>query len=94
MVKLSLISLAFLIFSNISVSSPYPSHWWKAVEDKNAPSWEILPQEGKKGQTVILSKRNDLGLLSNFAPTPIKYKGKIYASLEYFFLFQLSGYHI
>ncbi len=34
---------------------------------------------------MILSKRNkDLGLLSNFAPTPFKFHGKQYASLEGF----------
>jgi predicted NAD-dependent protein-ADP-ribosyltransferase YbiA (DUF1768 family) len=33
---------------------------------------------------VILSKRNELGLLSNFAPTPFTFRGKRYASLEGF----------
>jgi hypothetical protein len=33
---------------------------------------------------VILSKRNELGLLSNFAPTPFEFRGKRYASLEGF----------
>ena len=33
---------------------------------------------------VILSKRNELGLLSNFAATPFTFKGKRYASLEGF----------
>ena len=30
--------------------------------------WEILPQVAKSGE-VILSKRNELGILSNFAAT-------------------------
>jgi len=33
---------------------------------------------------VILSKRNELGLLSNFAATPFEFRGKRYASLEGF----------
>jgi len=33
---------------------------------------------------VILSKRNELGILSNFAATPFFYRGKRYASLEGF----------
>jgi hypothetical protein len=49
--------------------SRYPAHWWVAVSKDGAPSWEILPQEAGPGE-VILSKRHELGLLSNFAPTP------------------------
>lgn len=50
---------------------------------KGAPAWEILPQEAGPGE-VILSKRNELGLLSNFAATPFIFHGKRYASLEGF----------
>ena len=50
---------------------------------EGAPSWEILPQEAGLGE-VILSKRNELGLLSNFAATPFVFHGKRYASLEGF----------
>lgn len=50
---------------------------------EGAPSWEILPQEAGPGE-VILSKRNELGLLSNFAATPFVFHGKRYASLEGF----------
>jgi len=46
----------------------YPSHWWGPVSKDGAPAWEILPQEAGPGE-VILSKRNELGLLSNLAPT-------------------------
>ena len=60
----------------------YPPHWWKVVTDKNTPRWEVLPQVGEPGKTVILSKRNELGLLSNFAKTPFEYMGKKYNSLE------------
>ena len=61
----------------------YPAHWWTAINDSSKPSWEILPQEAGPGE-VILSKRHELGLLSNFAPTPFVYHGKRYASLEGF----------
>lgn len=63
--------------------SRYPSHWWTAVSKEGAPAWEILPQEAGPGE-VILSKRNELGLLSNFAATPFNFRGKRYASLEGF----------
>jgi hypothetical protein len=61
----------------------YPAHWWATISKEGAPSWEILPQEAGPGE-VILSKRNELGLLSNFAPTPFVFEGKRYASLEGF----------
>jgi hypothetical protein len=61
----------------------YPATWWTPAAKEGAPNWEILPQEAGKGE-VILSKRNELGLLSNFAATPFKFRGKQYASLEGF----------
>ena len=42
-----------------------------------------MPQEAGPGE-VILSKRNELGLLSNFAATPFEFHGQRYASLEGF----------
>jgi hypothetical protein len=59
----------------------YPAHWWTPIPTNGVPAWEILPQEAGPGE-VILSKRNELGLLSNFAPTPFLFHGKRYASLE------------
>jgi predicted NAD-dependent protein-ADP-ribosyltransferase YbiA (DUF1768 family) len=67
----------------ISRERPYPAHWWAPAAKEGAPSWEILPQEAGPGE-VILSKRNELGLLSNFAATPFTFKGQHYASLEGF----------
>ena len=67
----------------IARDSRYPTHWWTPVSKEGAPTWEILPQEAGPGE-VILSKRNELGLLSNFAATPFTFKGKRYASLEGF----------
>jgi hypothetical protein len=69
--------------SSIPRDSRYPAHWWTPVIDPKKPDWEILPQEAGAGE-VILSKRNELGLLSNFAPTPFVFHGKRYASLEGF----------
>ena len=63
--------------------SRYPAHWWAPVPKDGVPAWEILPQEAGPGK-VILSKRHELGLLSNFAPTPFTFRGKRYASLEGF----------
>ena len=68
--------------------SRYPGHWWAAVSKDGAPAWEILPQEAGPGE-VILSKRHELGLLSNFAPTPFTFRGKRYASLEGFWQMML-----
>jgi predicted NAD-dependent protein-ADP-ribosyltransferase YbiA (DUF1768 family) len=61
----------------------YPASWWTPVPKEGAPSWEILPQEAGPGE-VILSKRNELGLLSNFAATRFSFRGREYASLEGF----------
>lgn len=61
----------------------YPAHWWAEVPREGAPSWEILPQDAGPGE-VILSKRNELGILSNFAATPFTYQNVSYASVEGF----------
>jgi len=64
-------------------SHKYPAHWWAPVSTNGAPAWEVFPQNAKAGE-VILSKRNELGLLSNFAPTPFTFRGKSYTSIEGF----------
>jgi predicted NAD-dependent protein-ADP-ribosyltransferase YbiA (DUF1768 family) len=66
----------------------YPPHWWTPAPREGAPDWEILPQEAGPGE-VILSKRNELGLLSNFAATPFEFRGRRYASLEGFWQMML-----
>ena len=66
----------------------YPPHWWEPVAREGAPAWEILPQEAAPGE-VILSKRHELGLLSNFAATSFTFRGKRYASLEGFWQMML-----
>ena len=74
--------------TEIKRDSRYPAHWWTPISDPSKPDWEILPQEAGPGE-VILSKRHELGLLSNFAPTPFTYRGKRYASLEGFWQMML-----
>jgi hypothetical protein len=74
--------------AQITRDSRYPPHWWTPVSTEGKPDWEILPQEAGAGE-VILSKRNELGLLSNFAATPFVFHGKRYASLEGFWQMML-----
>jgi predicted NAD-dependent protein-ADP-ribosyltransferase YbiA (DUF1768 family) len=69
-------------------AQPYPAHWWAAVPENQQASWEILPQAAKPGQ-VILSKRNELGVLSNFAATPFTFQEKRYSSVEGFWQMML-----
>ena len=66
----------------------YPAHWWTPVPENQKAGWEILPQDAKPGE-VILSKRNELGILSNFAATPFMLRGKRYASVEGFWQMML-----
>lgn len=71
-----------------SSASHYPPHWWAPVSKEGAPEWEILPQEAGPGE-VIVSKRHELGLLSNFASTPFTFRNRHYASLEGFWQMML-----
>lgn len=81
-----------IVFLGAAVASGqqarYPAHWWTPVEDAQKPAWEILPQAAKPGE-VVLSKRNELGILSNFAATPFTLHGKRYASVEGFWQMML-----
>lgn len=79
------VSLVFFAacVNSAKVQAPYPAQWFVPVPAEGAPQWEILPQTARPGE-VILSKRNELGLLSNFAATPFTYRGKSYASVEGF----------
>jgi len=72
----------------VTSRADFPSHWWAPVPREGAPAWEILPQEAGPGE-VILSKRHELGLLSNFAATPFTFRGRRYASLEGFWQMML-----
>ena len=73
--------LPLMLLAFTAAAQTYPAHWFTSVERDPKKTWEILPQEAKPGE-VILSKRHELGLLSNFAPTPFTYRGRRYASLE------------
>ncbi|MBI1861731.1 MAG: NADAR family protein [Deltaproteobacteria bacterium] len=71
-----------LLISTLALSAfGYPAHWWTPVPSEGAPAWESLPQAANAGE-VILSKRNELGILSNFAATPFDFRGHHFASLE------------
>lgn len=61
----------------------YPEAWWRALPEGERHAWEIPPQAAGPGE-VIVSKRNELGLLSNFAPTPFELHDRRFASLEGF----------
>lgn len=74
--------LLFTLTSQAFAQS-YPEEWFKPVSREGAPAWEILPQDAGPGE-VILSKRNELGILSNFAPTAFIFRGVNYASVEGF----------
>ena len=74
--------------SLLPVSHGYPPIWFAPIDDPKKSDWEILPQEAKPGE-VILSKRNELGILSNFAATPFVLDGKRYASVEGFWQMML-----
>src|SRR5436309_7044649 len=78
-----LFGTVFLLVAAVRAETNYPAAWWKPVPRDQAASWEILPQDARPGE-VILSKRTELGLLSNFAATPFTFHGKKYASLEGF----------
>lgn len=77
-----IVFLAFIFIQSIALAK-YPAHWWKYVDPSDAKSWEILPHEAGAGE-VVLSKRNELGILSNFAHTPFEYRGRHYESMEGF----------
>lgn len=65
------------------LGSTYPDHWWKPAE--NLASWEIGPQAADRSKNeVILSKRNELGRLSNFYAAQFEYEGEVYGSIEGF----------
>jgi hypothetical protein len=60
----------------------YPGRWWEPVSKEGAPDWEIFPQEAGPGEVILSKRQPDLGLLSNFAATPLEFRGQHFASLE------------
>jgi predicted NAD-dependent protein-ADP-ribosyltransferase YbiA (DUF1768 family) len=65
------------------VIQPYPKSWWASLPPETKEIWEISPDHAGPGQ-VVLSKRNELGILSNFAATPFIFRGLAYGSVEGF----------
>lgn len=61
----------------------FPTHWWDKITTNDKADWEIAPDEAKPGE-LILSKRTELGIFSNFAATPFVLDGRGYASIEGF----------
>ena len=83
-----LTALPFAAAFLAQAAANYPAHWWTPIPEDQKASWEILPQAAKPGE-VILSKRNELGILSNFAATAFTFRGKRYASVEGFWQMML-----
>jgi len=73
----------WIVLFLLSCSQKNPQHWWKKIDDSQKPSWEISPDQARKGE-VILSKRNELGAFSNFSHTPFYLDGMTYTSIEGF----------
>jgi len=69
--------------SDMDAGFSYPTEWWKPVAESELASWEIGPQAADPNKNeVILSKRTELGILSNLSATPFTLDGQKYASLE------------
>lgn len=77
--------LGVFSLSTLSYASEpgYPQEWWKEIPRDQAHHWETLPQDAGPGE-VILSKRTELGLFSNFTKSPFEFRGESYASIEGF----------
>jgi hypothetical protein len=79
---MNLLLVCFLIlFAVPAAATDFPADWFLEVPRSEARSWEILPQDAGPGE-VILSKRTELGVFSNFAPMPFVLAGKRFASVE------------
>lgn len=78
-----LVTTLLVSLTTIAAQTAYPDLWWKPVTDKVVPSWEILPQAAsKETNEVVISKRNELGIMSNFSATPFTMLNRKYASVE------------
>lgn len=78
----SSVTLACTTHQIASVAS-YPDEWWKPVPESDLASWEIGPQAADRSKNeVILSKRNELGMLSNFYAAEFDLDGIRFGSVE------------
>lgn len=82
-IALSCVLSCFVSLTVSAAEEGYPAEWWAYVDPSTAPSWEILPQQAGAGE-VILSKRTELGIFSNFAATEFNFEDVVYASVEGF----------
>lgn len=78
---MKLIILLLLAFNTSLYAEDFPARWWNEVPRSEASGWEILPQDAAPGE-VILSKRTELGIFSNFGATPFILDGIAFASVE------------
>lgn len=78
---LGVIGLMLSCTTTKNISKDYPKHWWTPVAKEKLAWWEIGPQAAGDGE-VVLSKRNELGILSNFAHTPFTFRKKKYQGVE------------
>ena len=76
-----LIFLLVSFFQNLLAAENYPREWWAPVSRTGAPAWEILPQDAGPGE-VVLSKRNELGVFSNFGEAQFILDEVRYNSIE------------
>jgi len=74
---------SFFLSHLFALEAGYPADWWKPADPSTAPQWEVLPQAAGPGE-VILSKRTELGIFSNFAATEFELDEKKFASVEGF----------
>jgi predicted NAD-dependent protein-ADP-ribosyltransferase YbiA (DUF1768 family) len=73
-----------LFFFCLQASANHPDHWWQKAM-LPIPSWEITPEKADRSKNeVILSKRNELGVFSNFTKAPFEFQGIKYESVEGF----------
>jgi predicted NAD-dependent protein-ADP-ribosyltransferase YbiA (DUF1768 family) len=80
---MKIIAILLILSSCANGKHNYPTSWWSDVNKSDLASWEISPSSADLSQnTVVLSKRNELGILSNFSKTPFTYRGVDYQSLE------------
>jgi predicted NAD-dependent protein-ADP-ribosyltransferase YbiA (DUF1768 family) len=83
MKRASLVLLLLLAACTTAPPAP-PAEWFAPLPAEVKPySWEITPDAAGRGE-VILSKRTELGVFSNFAATPFVLDGRRYASVEGF----------
>lgn len=73
--------LLLLVLTTSLYAEDFPANWWNEVPRSEASGWEILPQDAAPGE-VILSKRTELGIFSNFGATPFTLDGMAFASVE------------